>query len=72
MKDDFSVFYPALHNDNAGLSDKAGTSNRNKISLKDRVRNWYFARTFVDKMGGGNYLCDKVLRLERQMEHTLK
>lgn len=37
---DFATIYPDLHNENAGLVDKAGTSNRSKKPLLEKLRNY--------------------------------
>ena len=46
----FEEKYSNIHNENAGLVDKAGTSNRKK--KKFSIRSWWFSRYF-DSLGGG-------------------
>lgn len=45
----FEEKYSDIHNENAGLVDKAGTSNRKKKRFS--FRSWHFARYF-DSIGG--------------------
>lgn len=46
----FEGKYSNIHNENAGLVDKAGTSNRKKKRFS--FRSWWFSRYF-DSLGGG-------------------
>lgn len=45
----FEEKYANIHNENAGLVDKAGTSNRKRRRLS--LRAWWFGRYF-DSIGG--------------------
>lgn len=52
--DEFLDKYDDIHNENVGLVDKAGTSNKGKPRLSERWREWRFRRRYCDACGERN------------------